>query len=50
MSMAMIMKGILGSHWTVQEKIGSTLYFTNHDTLEDAVAYCIENNLSYTII
>lgn len=50
MSMATIMKGILGSHWTVQEKIGSALYFTNHETLADAVGYCVNNKLSYKII
>lgn len=45
MSMAIIMKGILGSHWTVQEKKGSTLNFTNHETIKDAIAYCNENNI-----
>lgn len=48
--MAKIMKGILGNHWTVQEKIGSTLYFTNHETLNDAIDYCKSNKLEYVIL
>lgn len=48
--MAKISKSTWGENWRVEERIGSTLYYTNHDTMEDAVAYCIENNLSYTII
>lgn len=48
--MAKISKSTWGENWRVEEHIGSTLYYTNHETLEDAIAYCIENNLSYKII
>lgn len=48
--MAKISKSIWGETWRVEEHIGNTLFYTHHDTMEDAVAYCIENNLSYTII
>lgn len=48
--MAKIHKSIWGETWRVEERIENTLFYTNHDTTEDAVAYCIENNLSYRII
>lgn len=48
--MAKISKINWGEMWRVEERIGNTLYYTNHDTMEDAICYCIENNLSYTII
>lgn len=48
--MAKIHKSIWGKTWRVEERIGNTLFYTNHDTMKDAVAYCIENNLSFTII
>lgn len=48
--MAKISKRIWGESWRVEERIGNTFFYTNHDTIEDAVGYCIENNLSYTII
>lgn len=48
--MAKISKSIWGETWSVEERIGNTLFYTNHDTMEDAVAYCIKENLSYTII
>lgn len=48
--MAKIFMGIWGEAWRVEERIGNTFYYTNHDTMEDAIKYCIENKLSYMII
>lgn len=42
---AKITKSIWGDTWQVDEVIGNTLYVTNHDSLEDAIAYCNENNM-----
>lgn len=48
--MAKIYKSIWGETWRVEERIGGSLFYTNHDTLAEAIAYCICQNLSYTII
>ena len=48
--MAKISKSIWGETWSVEERIGNTLFYTHHDTLAEAIAYCIGSNLSYTII
>lgn len=42
---AKITKSIWGDTWQVDEIIGSTLCVTNHDSLDDAIAYCNANNL-----
>lgn len=48
--MAKISKSIWGETWSVEERIASTLFYTYHDTLAEAIAYCICQILSYTII
>jgi len=48
--MAKISKSIWGEMWSVEERIGNTLFYTHHDTLAEAIAYCICQKLSYTII
>lgn len=48
--MAKISKSIWGEMWSVEERIGNTLFYTHHDTLADAVCYCVNNKLSYKII
>ena len=42
---AKVTKSIWGDTWQVDEIIGSTLCVTNHNSLEDAIAYCNENNI-----
>ena len=48
--MAKISKSNWNKTYRVEERIGNTLYYTNHDTLAEAIAYCIGSNLSFTII
>lgn len=47
--MATITKSIWGESYSVEERIGDTLFYTSHESLEDAVAYCVNNGLGYVI-
>lgn len=38
-----------GKTWRVEERIGNTLYYTNHDSLAEAELYCRKNNIEYNI-
>ena len=38
-----------GKTYRVEERIGNTIYYTNHDSLAEAELYCIPNNIEYTI-
>ena len=47
--MARIYKSIYGNSWRVEERIGNTLYYTNHDSLAEAELYCRQNGIDYTV-
>lgn len=47
--MATITRSIYGNSWQVEERIGSTLYYTSHETKQDAIEYCEKQNYEYTI-
>ena len=47
--MATIYQSLFGSTWRVEERIGNTLYYTNHDTQEEAEEYCRQNGIEYTV-
>ena len=46
---AKISKSTWGSTYRVEERIGNTLYYTNHDSLAEAELYCRNNNIEYNI-
>lgn len=46
---AKISKSTWGSTYRVEERVGNTLYYTNHDSLDEAVDYCENNRLEYVI-
>lgn len=35
--------------WRVEERIGNTLYYTNHNSLAEAVHYCNQSGMGYII-
>ena len=43
---ARILSSVYGSGYQVEEKIGGTLHYTNHDTLSQATNYCMANGLT----
>lgn len=46
---AKIYQSPYGKTWRVEERIGNTLYYTNHDSLAEAELYCRKNNIEYNI-
>ena len=46
---AKIYKSPYGNTWRVEERIGSTLYYTNHESLAEAELYCKGSNIKYTV-
>lgn len=47
--MAKIYKSPCSNTWRVEERIGNTLFYTNHDSLAEAELYCRQNGIEYEV-
>ena len=47
--MAQIFESIWGDSWSVEYKIGNTVYNQHFDTLREAEDFCRDNGLQYAI-